>query len=177
MRFLFLLTIGVAAFLASARFGSAQTPAATPEEATRANFPVWTAELPGGKFVVALRAILSVSSHEYVVDGAARVTEVNVATSSNLLARFYVLEPITPEAPGGIGQSAVNMVMEKFQDISTRTGQGEVWQKVVKNYPASTHAHTVEYRLENAEELSKLFKSVEDAWKRNRSATYRGKDD
>ena len=47
-----------------------------------------------------------------------------------------------------------------------RTGQGDVWKKVVKNYPATTHARTVEYRLTSREQLNKIFAGAEDIFHR-----------
>src|SRR4051794_4088265 len=46
------------------------TPSATPAPT---NIPMWRCNLPGGSYSVALRAIVSVSLHEYMVDGVARV--------------------------------------------------------------------------------------------------------
>ena len=59
----------------------AQQPAATPATPSpNTAIPMWRATLPGGTYSVALRSIVSVSTHEYVIDGAARVTEVNIDT-------------------------------------------------------------------------------------------------
>lgn len=149
---------------------SAQTPTPTPD--TPSDRGVWRAELPGGTFVVALSAITSVSSHEYVVDNTARVTEVTVATAGSLIGRFYYLEPNVPEAPGGIGQSAITFMQDKLTEGAERTGT-DAWKKVVKSYPASTHAHTVEYRIDSKEVLQKLYKNVETAWLRGRGDTFK----
>ena len=79
---------------------SAQTPAQTPPP--NPGQPVWKCKLPGGVYEVAVNAMLAVSTHEYLVDGVARVTEVNVDTTGSLLARFYYLEPLTPNSPIGL---------------------------------------------------------------------------
>jgi len=147
-----------------------QSPSPTPD--TPSDRGVWRAEMPGGTFVVALSAITSVSSHEYVVDNTARVTEVTVATLGSVIGRFYFLEPNTPQSPAGIGQSTINFVQEKLTEAADRTGS-DAWKKVVKSYPTSTHAHTVEYRVESRETLQKLYKSVENAWLRGRGATFK----
>jgi hypothetical protein len=135
--------------------------------ATSLQAAFWKCELPGGAYVVSLPTITSVSSHEYVVDGAARVTEVTVATTSAVVTRFYYLEPILPKAPLGIGQSVIDKVQEHSEEITGRAGIEPVWKKVVKNYPTTTHAHTVEYRLDSLEQLEKLRKSLETAWRTN----------
>jgi hypothetical protein len=42
---------------------------------------------------------------------------------------------------------------------------------VTKNYPTTTHAHTVEYRLESKAEISKLFDSADRAFRTGQGAT------
>ena len=128
----------------------------------------WRCELPGGVFVVSLPSVSLVSVHEYVVDGAARVTELTVGTNSAVVARFYYIEPMLPKSPVGIGQTLLDKAQQRAQEASTRTGTEAVWQKVVKNYPTTTHAHTVEYRLETLDQLKRVQKSLEDAWRANK---------
>jgi hypothetical protein len=131
----------------------------------------WKCELPGGTYVVSLPTISSVSTHDYVVDGVARVTELTIAANSSVVARFYYLEPVVPKSPVGLGQSVIDKVQEKIQEGVQRTGVEPVWQKVVKNYPTTTHQHTVEYRLDSVEQVDKLFKSAESAWRANRETS------
>jgi hypothetical protein len=127
----------------------------------------WKCELPGGSYTVNLSTISSVSSHEYVVDGAARVTEVTINTTGPVVARFYYLEPMIPKAPLGIGQSVIDTAQSRANEVTDRTGVEPVWKKVVKNYPTTTHARTVEYRLDSLEKLETLRKSLEAAWRTN----------
>ena len=153
--------------LAALQTASAQTAtaAATPASTSRPD-ALWQCTLPGGVYLVALRSIASISSHEYVVDGAARVTEVTVATNSTVEARFYYLEPLvantsSPVVPTG----ALTVLTQHAQDLATAHSPVEdVWQKVVKNYPATTHAHTVEYRLTSKANLQALYASLSQAW-------------
>jgi len=137
----------------------------------RADAAFWQCQLPGGDYMVSLASIASVSMHEYVVDGAARVTEMTVGTNSSVVARFYYLEPMTPKSPIGIGQSVIDRVQERVEDVAERTGVEEVWKKVVKNYPTTTHAHTVEYRVDSVDQLKKLEKSLQDAWRSGQETT------
>ena len=126
----------------------------------------WRCETPGGVFLVALRNIQSVSSHEYIVDGAARVTEVTIATASSVEARFYYLEPVTGNNASPVGQAAtLQALQQRAQDLATSHGPIEpVWEKVIKNYPATTHAHTVEFRLTTKANLQQIEQSLEQAW-------------
>lgn len=143
------------------------------EEGRRVRFPLWTATLPAGTYAIALNSISSVSQHEYLVDGAARVSEVTISATGPSLARFYFIEPVAAQSPVGLGQSIVESAKERAAMLTERTGTGEVWTRVVKSYPATTHAHTVEYRLESREQLDALFRSALDSWKWNRSAHFK----
>jgi hypothetical protein len=162
-------TVPLFFLMASAVF--AQTPAPTPNLTPigMANAQsIWRCILPGGTYEVAVRAITAVSSHEYLVDGVARVTEVNIDTTGALLARFYYLEPNIPNTPLGIGAAAVEKAQQLVTEAAERTGQ-DVWKKVVKNYPTTTHARTVEYRVEKKEQLTTILESAEEAFRLNRS--------
>ncbi len=143
----------------------AQEAAATPTPPLTPRLPLWTCTLPGGTYEVAVRSIISVSTHEYIVDGVAQVTEVNVDTAGSALVRFYYLENITPTSPVALGQSAINKLQDYAKQAVERTGQTDVWQKVVKSYPTTTHARTIEYRLESKDDVDKLFTSADTAFR------------
>jgi len=132
---------------------------------------MWRCDLPGGTYEVAVRNIVSVSIHDYVVDAVARVTEMNIETPGSTEVRFYYLEPLTPTSPVGVGQSALDKVQELANEASQRLNPGDEppWEKVVKNYPTTTHAHTVEFRLDTLEDLQTLFKSAEQAFRLNQN--------
>ena len=129
----------------------------------------WRCEMPGGVFLVALANIQSISSHEYIVDGAARVTEVTVATSSSVEGRFYYLEPVTPSAVG----ATLQQLQQHVQNLAANhlDDNDKVWEKVIKNYPTTTHAHTVEYRLTSKENLQQIYSSLEAAWMSGKGAS------
>jgi len=137
----------------------------------------WRGELPGGVYMVSLPTVASVSTHEYVVDGVARVTELTVATNSAVVARFYFLEPMVPKSPIGLGQSVIDKVQQRGEEAAGRTGVEEIWKKVVKNYPLTTHAHTVEYRVDSVDQIKRLQKSLEDAWRNNRDTLFKIADE
>jgi hypothetical protein len=144
----------------------AQTPAAAPPttNATNTAITLFRAKLPGGTYEVAVRSMIAVTSHEYLVDGVARVTEVNIDTGGALLARFYYIEPTTPSSPLGLGTSTIEKAQELMRQAADKTGQ-DVWKKVVKNYPTTTHARTVEYRVAKKEDLSKIYEAAEEAFR------------
>lgn len=156
-----LLALALLAGTCPAQAPSAATP--SPSTTTR-EIPIFRAKLPGGTYEVALRAILAVAIHEYLVDGIARVTEVNIDTSGSLLARFYYLEPAAPTTPLGLAGAAVEQTQRLLKEAAEKTGQ-DVWKKVIKNYPTTTHARTVEYRVESLEQLNQIYTSAESAFR------------
>lgn len=150
-----------------------QTPAPSPASTPASARDFWQAEMPAGNYIVRLSVITSVSMHEYIVDGAARVTEVTIGTFGTELARFYFIEPNVPQAPGGVGQSAINLVQEKLQTVTERVNAEDVWKAVAKNYPTTTHARTIEYRLATKESLKKLFESLQTSWLTGRGSVFK----
>jgi len=162
------LAVAALCFLpALATLAQQPSPSATP---FNSRFPIWRATLPGGIYEVALRSVVSVSTHEYVVDGVARVTEMNIDTTGNVEVRFYYLEPLTPNSPVSVGQSALDKLQELGEEATSRvSSDNQVWEKVVKTYPTSTHAHTVEYRLDSEDDVQTLFNSADQAWRTNQN--------
>lgn len=155
----------------------AQQPAAAPAATPAGNTAIamWRANLPGGSYSVALRSVVSVSTHEYVVDGAARVTEVNIDTVGAALVRFYFIEPNTISAPAGFGAATVEKAQQLLQEGAEKTGQaGDAWKKVVKSYPATTHTRTIEYRLPSKETVQKIFESAEAAFRLQKNTVFKG---
>jgi hypothetical protein len=150
----------------------AQTPAkaAPAPAANAATQPIFRATLPGGTYEVATRAMIAVSSHEYIVDAVARVTEVNIDTTGSMLVRFYFLEPNAPNAPLGIGTAALEKAQALLTDAGEKSGQ-EAWKKVVKNYPTTTHARTVEFRVASKDDLTKIFTAADEAFRFQRPTT------
>lgn len=143
---------------------STPAPTAPAPSGTNTAKPLFRCTLPGGTYEVALAAIVAVTSHEYLVDGVARVTEVNIDTTGTLLARFYYLEPNTPNTPSGIGAATIDQAQKILTDVSDKTGQ-DAWKKVLKNYPTTTHARTVEYRLQSREQLNQVYEQAEQAFR------------
>jgi hypothetical protein len=158
----FLLLLCLAAPLCA----QAPNPPATPPAPTSANTnrTLFRCTLPGGTYEVAVGAIVAVASHEYLVDGVARVTEVNIDTTGSLLARFYYIEPVTPNAPTALGAATIEKAQQLFKEAAERSGQ-DAWKKVVKNYPTTTHARTVEYRVTEKEHLTRIYNGAEEAFR------------
>ena len=153
---LVLLTLAASAF---AQTTGAATPTPSPTATATATRNLWTCTLPGGTYQVLVSAILSVSTHEYVVDGAARVTEVNLDTAGQFAVRFYYIEPAVVAGPGGLGAATLGKVQSILTEAAERSGT-DAWKKVVKSYPTTTHARTIEFRVSSKESLVKIFTSA-----------------
>ncbi len=162
-----ILLIALLLFAPVALLAQEAQPSPTPKNV----IPLWRSITPGGVYSVALSQIISVSWHEYVVDGAARVTEVNVVSSGPALVRYYYLEPVTPQTPSAVGQSAIDKLHDLAKEATRRVDQEEIWQKVLKTHPGSTHAKTIEYRLADKDDLMRIFASAERAFRLQHDTT------
>ena len=153
---------------------AAQTP--TPEATAvpaPTRVPLWKCITSGGVYEVGLDRFVSVSVHEYRVDNVAKVTEVNIDTVGNALVRFYYLEPAETEVPTGVGQETLQKIRDIAEEAVDRSEQTQLLERVIKSYPTSTHAHTVEYRIASREDLKRIFDSAETAYRTHRPATVR----
>lgn len=144
------------------------------EDAPQAN-RFWQATLPGGHYMVALDRISSVSRHQYVLDGAVIVDEVTIDALGQALARFYHISPITDAARGSGTGAAAARVAERGKELldkaASTAGTG-IHEMVVKKFPETTHAKTIEYRLLSSEELTSLHNSIRTAWENGRGRKF-----
>ncbi|WAC20164.1 hypothetical protein OVA24_02070 [Luteolibacter sp. SL250] len=132
----------------------------------------WQVRLAGGEYAVSTERITSVSRHSYVLDGTLLVDEVTIDTTGQALARFYFLSPIG--ANNSVGGTA-GAVMERGKGILDAAGQRtgvETDNMVIKKYPDTTHAKTIEYRLTTQAELTNLFNSAKQAWQSGQGGQY-----
>lgn len=143
------------------------------EEVTRDG--LWDGRLKGGSYLVRCNQIIALSKHEYVADAAARVVEINLTMNSNMTVRFYFLEPVRMEGGGalGAGQQALDRARAMVQDAASRVSPTIVEPKVVKNYPTSTHAATVEFVLGSEDRLNSLYSSLERSFRTGQGRVWR----
>jgi hypothetical protein len=124
--------------------------------------------------MVLLNHIVSVSRHKYLLDGALIVDEVTIDTTGQALARFYFISPVSDAAPGNtiadIAQHGRELVDKATKYVGT-----EVQNMVVKKYPDTTHAKSIEYRMLSEADLSSLHGSVQNAWETGRGRKFSAK--
>jgi len=147
-----------------------------PAFAQTPKFALWKAEMPGGNYAVRCDRIASVSLHTYTVNATMDVTEMTIATDTAVVARFYYIEPKTPSGPGGVGDSVIRSVKDKAQQAlekANKQASDVINTQVVKDYPVTTHAHTVEYRLGSAEAIQAAYDSAFQSWTTLRPGEYK----
>lgn len=132
----------------------------------------WQAELPGGEYSVALDRIASVGKHSYVVDGNLSVTEVTIDTIGNVTARFYYTTPFTPDSPAATGQVLADRARNTLNVLGDRTGASQAENLVIKNYPTTTHARTIEFNIPNLNDLNDLYESINGAFTSGRGGRF-----
>jgi hypothetical protein len=153
-----------------------ETPTAPekPSDSAGAN-RFWQATLGGGHYMVSLDRISSVSRHKYVLDGALIVDEVTVDALGQSLARFYFITPISDAADGNGAAAALSSAVDRGRELIDKAADkagADVHQMVVKKFPETTHARTVEFRLLSEAELSGLYNSVRGAWESGRGRKF-----
>ncbi len=123
----------------------------------------WQGEMPGGTYLVALSRITSISRHEYLLDGNLIITEVTIDTLGATTLRVYQITPAAQYGTLATGRK----IVERGKDLLDRAGQrtgADVNNMVHKQYPATTHSKTIEYRVKDLGTLGALFKSARTAW-------------
>lgn len=123
----------------------------------------WECVTPTGRFVVRLDQIASVSQHNYLIDGGARVYEVTVATTGPMVARYYFIEPLTEGSPLSLGKATIDRIREVANEAGGRAGM-DTERDVVKHYPDTTHAKTSEYRLRVKDNLDRIYEHIHRVW-------------
>jgi hypothetical protein len=141
---------------------------------TDSNPRFWQASFAnGGHYLVKLDQISFVSKHEYIGNGAARVVEVTLGCDTSVVARFYWLEPLGKDTPIAAGSVIINRTEQLSKDVANRVSPTLGKIQVVKDYPNTTHSHTVEYALQNSDTLNSLYSSVISALNTGRGRTWR----
>lgn len=123
----------------------------------------WQADLDGGHYMVALDRITSVSMHEYLLGGNLVVREMTVDTSGKAIARFYHIAPLTDE----MKRNGITNLAQRGAELLDRAGQRlgtRAHEMVQKDYPNTTHAGTIEYRIPDLRELDAIYNSLRRAW-------------
>lgn len=123
----------------------------------------WQASLPGGHYMVAIDRIASISMHQYVLDANLLVDEVVVDTNGRGLARFYYVTSVAEDS----GSPTAGRVVAKGRELLDRAGQragSNVHELAQKNYPTTSHAGMIEYRLLDRRDLEELYRSLRNAW-------------
>jgi hypothetical protein len=131
----------------------------------------WQATLSGGHYMVALDRISSVSRHQFLLDGTLIVDEVTIDTVGQSLARFYFITPVTEGVPGNSVTQLTEKGSEMLKKGADRVGTS-LQNMVVKTYPGTTHARSIEYRVLSAQDLTALYDSVRNSWESGRGRKF-----
>jgi len=161
-----LLIVGPAVAFAQDEAPPTQSTADTP-----GSDRFWQATLDGGHYMVALDRITAVSRHRYVLDGALIVDEVTVDTHGQALARFYFIQPVTAATAPNAASNAVERSKELLDLAAERVGI-DIQNMVIKKYPVTSHAKSVEYRILSEEDLTSLYDSVKTSWENGRGRKF-----
>lgn len=177
-----LLILTVACFACQLEL-HAQTPAEnTPNPEATGDAPgqnrFWQASVGGGHYMVLLDRISAISRHKYILDGAVIVDEVTVDALGQALARFYFITPLTDAMTGNAAGNAASRIVDRGRELVEKTADdagSDVQNMVIKKFPETTHAHTIEYRVQSEQELTGLYASVRTSWESGRGRKFSAK--
>lgn len=120
----------------------------------------WEFRGDSGQAIIALSAMVSVSMHEYVIDGAAFVVECTIDTTGNQTLRFYYVEPLAENALTDAVKEGAKQVSAAAVEILGADGRAtpvDLEKMVTKHYPQTTHAKTTEYRFKNRANVQRVY--------------------
>jgi hypothetical protein len=138
----------------------------------------WQAELGGGHYMIALDRITSVSRHEYLLNNNILVDEVTVDSVGQAIARFYFIRPLTETMRGNHAGATATRIVGRAQEVAEHAAviaDTNAHEMVVKNYPDTTHARTIEYRILSAQQLTALYHSLRTAWETGKGRRFRAR--
>ena len=141
----------------------------TTDEADLKRF--WQLALPDGHFMVALERIASISRSSYVLDGGLIVTEVTIDTVGNALCRIYQITPAAENSSTSTAQRAAQRARDLTGRAEEVTGSN-LSTMVQKSYPTTTHAKTIEYRIQERSTLDALYASLNKAWREGKGRRF-----
>ncbi len=109
--------------------------------------------------VVKLSEITSVSTHVFLLDGKTPIHELVIDTKGNNTIRLYARYDNTT------GTNAEALLERVKARAINRSGTPTT---VAKNFPDTTHARTIEYGLDNSDQIEYLLQVISRAWVNNR---------
>ncbi|MDE0819619.1 MAG: hypothetical protein OSA95_00755 [Opitutales bacterium] len=114
----------------------------------------------GGEFIGKASLIGSVALQKYVTT-AFEITEMNIdIAGSNVQLRIYYTEPLKSSTVLPGTRNAINNPLDRINPAYT----GKLQKLVYKDYPVTTHAKTLEFKVANKADLVDLHAQVRNRW-------------
>lgn len=139
---------------------------------TQSNPRFWQCNINGGEVMVAVDRIGAISKTQYLLDGGLLCTEVTIDTlGGQSLTRIYHVVPATEAVATNAATKIVDRAKEVLDNTSARAGT-KLHELVQKSYPTTTHAHTVEFRVMQLQDLEALYASLKATWTSGKGRTF-----
>ena len=168
-----LLMLHVRAQAQTSTTGGGNTSGTTSATESDSNRAYWQASFAnGGHYMVRLSNVASASKQVYISDGLARVVEVNIGCDSANVVRFYFLEPVGKDTPIAAAQTIMDRGTDVAKQVAGKVSPSASQLQVVKNYPTSTHAHTIEFVIQDEATINSLYSSLMSAINTGKGRTW-----
>lgn len=150
----------------------AELEARIKELETPSNKRFWQCNINGGEVMVAVDRIGAISKSQYILDGGLLCTEVTIDTlGGQSLTRIYHVVPATEGMAANAATKIIDRAKEVVDKNAARAGT-KMHEMVQKSYPATTHAHTVEFRVMDVQDLEALYASLKATWTSGQGRTF-----
>ncbi len=114
----------------------------------------------GGEFIGKTKLVGSVALQKYVT-GTFEITELNIdLTGVNTQLRIYAAEPLKSSSVLPGSRNAVTNPLDRLNPNLT----GKLNKLVFKDYPATTHAKTLEFKVASKADLVDLHAQIRNRW-------------
>jgi hypothetical protein len=131
--------------------------------------PIWKAPVPDkqGAYVVSINSICSVALERYDLEYKGKtypIVECSIETVGGKTARFYYIDD-REDSKKDENDSLLKPLKESIKGVLPEDEEKKREKlRVVKTYPESVLAASVEYRLGTEREILDLYQGLRDAW-------------
>ncbi len=112
---------------------------------------------------IAVPCITSVAQHSYLLNGVTPISQVTIDTTGNNTIRFYCVHPDEL----GKDPAALAKVLSPDTIHPKRNGGitgGKISALPAVKFPEGTYSHSIEFQLDDPEQLTKLYKAASSVW-------------
>lgn len=140
---------------------SNSTPPPTPIQ------PLWEAKIDCiSQITISVNSIVAIALHPYLLNGETLITELTIDTTGNNTIRFYYIHPDEDKTDFTNPESIVKSARKKIRNQGSQPKADNNISSI--KFPEGAYAHSIEYQIDDLNELLNMHKSVISVWEATR---------